>query len=114
MDMSVNAVDYASVYNQTQTTGLENRLKNSDSDKITDKKAMEACKEFEAYMLEQVYKSMEKTIMRAEEKSDYEDYFGDMLTQQYVGSIMDQGGIGLARQLYDSMQKNNQINITSE
>lgn len=114
MDMSVNAGDYASVYNDTQASGLENRLKTSNSDKMTDKQAMEACKEFEAYMLEQIFKSMEKTVMRAEEKSEYEEYFGDMLIQEYAGAAMEQGGIGLARQLYESMQRNNQLNITSE
>lgn len=115
MDMSVGmgATDYAAIVNQTNQTNLESKIKNN-SDKMTDVEAMEACKEFEAYMLEQVYKAMDKTVMRAEDKSDYEEYFGDLQIQSYAKSAVDQGGIGLAKQLYESMKNNNQIAITSD
>lgn len=118
MDMSINGgingSDYASVIQQTQGSALENKLNNS-KDKMTDVEAMAACKEFEAYMLEQVYKSMEKTVMKADEKENlYEDYFGDMMIQEYSQIAVDQGGIGLAEYLYESMKNNNQIKITGE
>lgn len=116
MDMSVggiNGTDYADVIKQTQASALENKLNEKD-DKMTDKEAMEACKEFEAYMLEQVYKSMEKTVMKADEKSQYEEYFGDMMIQEYAKIAVDQGGVGLAERLYESMKNNNQIKITEE
>lgn len=113
MDMSIGANStYASIVSQTQATDLEKNLANRNTDKITDVEAMEACKEFEAYMLEQVYKSMEKTVMRAEDKSDYEEYFGDMMIQEYAKRAVDQGGIGLANQLYEAMKNNNQLNVT--
>ena len=77
-------------------------------DQKDDEKLMEVCKSFESYFIEQVYKSMEKTIIRAdEEKNDYEEMFGDLRIQQYAKKVSDQGGIGLAKQLYESM-KNNQ------
>lgn len=113
MDMSIGANStYASIVSQTQATDLEKNLANKNNDKITDVEAMEACKEFEAYMLEQVYKSMEKTVMRAEDKSDYEEYFGDMMIQEYAKRAVEQGGIGLANQLYEAMKNNNQLNVT--
>lgn len=113
MDMSIGANStYASIVSQTQAIDLEKNLANKNNDKITDVEAMEACKEFEAYMLEQVYKSMEKTVMRAEDKSDYEEYFGDMMIQEYAKRAVDQGGIGLANQLYEAMKNNNQLNVT--
>ena len=108
MSISINGIsgaDYSTIINQTQTSGLENKLNNINSDKIDDD-MMTACKEFEAYMIEQVYKSMDKTIMRAEEKSQYEEYFGDMQVQEYAKSMTEQGGFGLAKQLYESMVRN--------
>lgn len=104
---NISGTDYSSVIAQTQTSGLEGALGNIDKTKATDEEMMNACKEFEAYMIEQVYKSMEKTIIKAdEEENEYETYFGDMRIQQYAKSVVDQGGVGLAQQLYDAMKRN--------
>ena len=108
MDMmsGVGSSDYSAIVNQA-TTGLENNLKKPLA---TDDEMMEACKEFEAYMLEQIYKGMEKTIIRAdEEENDYEQYFGDLRTQEFAKMATDQGGIGLAQQLYEAMKRNSGI-----
>ncbi len=110
MDFSISGIngsDYSSVINQTQNKDLENTLNNMGSTSATDDEMMEACKEFETYMIEQIYKNMEKTIMKAEEdENEYEAYFGDMRVQQYAKSVMDQGGFGLANQLYEAMSRN--------
>ncbi len=110
MDFSISGIngnDYSSVINQTQNKDLENSLNNIGKTSATDNEMMEACKEFETYMIEQIYKNMEKTIMKAdEEENEYEAYFGDMLVQQYAKSIMEQGGFGLANQLYEAMSRN--------
>lgn len=104
---NISGSDYSSVIAQTQTSGLEGTLGAMDSTKATDDEMMAACKEFETYMIEQIYKSMEKTIMKAdEEENEYETYFGDMRIQQYAKSVVDQGGVGLAQQLYDAMKRN--------
>lgn len=108
--MTINGIsgtDYSSVIAQTGTSGLEGALGNLDKTQATDDEMMNACKKFEAYMIEQVYKSMEKTIIKAdEEENEYETYFGDMRIQQYAKSVVDQGGVGLAQQLYDAMKRN--------
>ncbi len=110
MSISLNGIsgtDYSSIINQTQTTGLESSLGSIDSTTATGDEMMEACKEFEQYMIEQVYKAMEKTIIKADEdENEYETYFGDMRIQQYAQAVVDQGGIGLAQQLYESMKRN--------
>ena len=71
---------------------------------------MDACREFEAYFIEQIYKGMEKTIMKADDdnsSSSYMDYFQDMQTQEYAKLASEQGnGIGLASQLYEQMKRN--------
>ncbi len=110
MSISLNGIsgnDYSNIIAQTQTNGLENSLENISGAKATDDEMMNACKEFEAYMIEQIYKSMEKTIIKAdEEENEYETYFGDMRIQEYAKSVVDQGGIGLAQQLYEAMKRN--------
>lgn len=103
----ISGTDYSNIINQAQTSGLEGTLGAMDKTKATDDEMMAACKEFEAYMIEQVYKSMEKTIIKADEdENEYETYFGDMRIQQYAKSVVDQGGVGLAQQLYDAMKRN--------
>lgn len=103
----INGTDYSKVVGQTQSKDLENNLSNMNQTLATDEEMMEACKEFEAYMVEQIYKSMEKTIMKAdEEESDYEQYFGDMRIQQYAKMVTEQGNLGLAQQLYEAMKRN--------
>ncbi|MBQ8317811.1 MAG: rod-binding protein [Lachnospiraceae bacterium] len=108
--MTINGIsgtDYTNIINQTATSGLESTLGTIDSSKATDDEMLKACKEFEQYMIEQVYKAMEKTVIKAdEEENEYENYFGDMKVQQYAKSVVDQGGIGLAQQLYEAMKRN--------
>ena len=113
MPMNINGItgnDYAAITNQTQTKDLENNLSYINVETASDAEMMNACKEFEAYMVEQMYKSMEKTIIKAdEEENEYEQYFGDMRVQQYAQMVTDQGGFGLAQQLYEAMKRNQGI-----
>lgn len=100
----INGTDYAAALEQAKATNTENTLNSINKATATDDEMMAACKEFEKYMLEQIYKGMEKTVMRAEEKSDYEEYFGDMLVEEYAKMASEQGSFGLAEQLYESMK----------
>lgn len=104
----IGTTDYSSIINSTRQSDVEKTFQNKNkSTQQTDAEMMEACKQFEAYMVEQVYKSMENTIMRADdEEGDYEKMFGDMRIQQYAQAVSDQGGIGLAKQLYEAMKNN--------
>jgi len=110
MPISMNGVsgtDYSSIINQTSTSGLENTLNSANKGQVTDEKMMEACKEFEQYMIEQIYKGMQKTIIKAdEEENQYTEYFGDMQVQEYAKAAVNQGGFGLAQQMYDAMIRN--------
>lgn len=108
---AIGTTDYSSIINTSRSTELEKNLKsNKASNKSnipTDEEMMDAAKQFEAYMVEQVYKAMENTIMKADdEEGDYEKMFGDMKIQQYAQAVTDQGKLGLAQQLYESMKNN--------
>jgi flagellar protein FlgJ len=116
--MAITGIDSSSYYSDYYTnasnasaSALENTLGNVNED-TTEEELMSACKEFEAYFIEQIYKGMESTIMKADDDdsssaSQYTDYFGDMQIQEYAKQAANQGdGIGLANQLYEQMKRN--------
>ncbi len=93
--------------NDTKTTKLQNKLTGINSDSATDEELMEVCKEFEAYLVEQVFDRMKDAMTDSEEEeSDYLNYFGDMMYQEYANTIAENGELGLAQQLYESMKQN--------
>lgn len=116
--MAITGVDPSSYYSDYYTQAsnassdaLENTL-SKVGQQATEEELMKACKDFEAYFIEQMYKGMEKTIMKAEDEesstaSQYLDYFSDMQTQEYAKATAEQGnGIGLAQQLFEQMKRN--------
>ena len=114
--MSLTDMNVTEIYNGYQTqasnasaNALEKTL-GKVGENTTEEELMDACREFEAYFIEQIYKGMEKTIMKADDdnsSSSYMDYFQDMQTQEYAKLASQQGnGIGLASQLYEQMKRN--------
>lgn len=112
-DMLSGIGDYYSQYNKTDATSdkLSGALSTTDYSKATDDELMDVCKEFEAYFVEQVIKSMEKMIPKDEdsETSKYLDYFGDTFTQNLASAVTEQTDLGLAQMLYEQMKRNYSI-----
>lgn len=115
--MSITGIDASSYYSDyyTQASNASADALESTLGKVgnqaSEEELMKACKEFEAYFIEQVYKGMEKTIMKAEDEesssNQYLEYFSEMQTQEYAKATAEQGnGIGLAQQLYEQMKRN--------
>ncbi len=96
--------DYLS--KSAKNSKLEETLSNAKN--ATDEELMDACKSFEAYLLEQVFKGMEKTILKDkdEEQNDYLAQFGDKLYEEYAKDASESGSLGIAQMLYDSMKRN--------
>lgn len=93
--------------NDSKAVGLQNKLTSISSDTSTDEEMMEVCKEFEAYLVEKVFGRMKDALTDSEEEeSDYLSYFGDMMYQEYAKAITENGELGLAQQLYESMKRN--------
>ena len=93
--------------NDTKATKLQNKLSGINRDSATDEELMEVCKEFEAYLVEQVFDRMKDAMTDSEEEeSDYLNYFGDMMYQEYANTVAQNGELGLAQQLYESMKRN--------
>lgn len=96
--------DEASV-NKTQSS-LET---NKDYANASDEELMDACKQFEAYFLEQVFKQMMKTIPESEDSGSngaLVDYFKDSMVQELATQSTKTNSLGLAQMLYDQMKVN--------
>lgn len=98
-----NLWQYSQVANQDSSQKLEQTL-SSGLESAEDEKLLEACKSFETYFVEQVFKEMEKTVHSSEE-NEYTEYFGDMLYQEYANNISESGELGIAQMLYESMKR---------
>lgn len=103
------------VYDSANTsTGskLEKTLTDKDMKEATEDELMDACKDFEAYFTEQVFKAMEKTVTvwnedNEDSSSKYKDYATETLMQEYASIAASQnGGLGLAQMLYEQMKIN--------
>lgn len=94
-----------------RAAALQDKLKDADYARATDAELMDACKQFEAYFIEQMYKGMMKTIPTNENTSNYTatmmDYYKDQMVQSVAEETTNQnGGLGLAQMLYDQMKRN--------
>lgn len=100
---------YSTAANQTASK-LQNQLDGADYSAATEDELMDACKQFEAYFVEQMYKAMMKTIPSNEGASNYTsnmmDYYKDQLIQGMAEQTTEQSGFGLAQMLYEQMKRN--------
>lgn len=93
------------VMSSSRTSSLEGALGSLSSD-TDDETLMEACKGFETYLVEQVYKEMEKSVKNEEEENEYLSCFGDTLIQEYAKATTESGSLGLAQKLFQSIKNN--------
>lgn len=101
---------YANASNQAADR-LQNKLNGANYAKATDDELMDACKQFEAYFIEQMFKEMVKTIPSESEGSgsmnSMLDYYKDQMIQGIAEEASNQnGGFGLAQMLYEQMRRN--------
>lgn len=100
---------YANAANQSASK-LKDKLNGADYSKAADDELMDACKQFEAYFIEQMYKSMLKTIPQNEAMSastnNMLDYFKDQMVQSIAEQTTEQSSLGLAQMLYEQMRRN--------
>lgn len=100
---------YANATNQAASK-LQNKIDGADYSKATDEELMDACKQFEAYFVEQMYKGMLKTIPKSEDSSGsigtMKDYYEEQMVQKLAEQTTEQTGLGLAQMLYEQMKRN--------
>lgn len=105
--------DYMTDTNRVATEQLQKNLQNVDeaAKKKEDDALFDACKQFEAYLWEQVYKEMQKTVdIFSEDEDGYAsnmvDFFKDTAIQQISEQTARQGSNSLAQMLYEQAKRN--------
>ena len=112
MDISGLNAAYAEYSKQLDPASdkLKNKISGKDYANATDEELMEACKEFEAYFVEMMFKEMMKTIPESEgssgSTSNMLDYYKDQMIQNIAADSTEQNSLGLAQMLYEQMRRN--------
>lgn len=120
MDMSGVGSAYADYMTKQVSNNkaekLQSKLANGSA--VADEEELkEACKEFEAYFMEQVFNSMMETtkVFSDDEDDGYAtkmvDYFKDFAVQELCDNVTDGDGLGLANILYEQMKRNYGIGV---
>ncbi len=102
---------YTSVTGEAGATELARSLSGRAENASTDDELMDVCKQFESYMLEQVFKHMDKTVMRNNDGKDAStenlvDYFRSQSIQELASQSTEKQGLGIAQQLYEQLRRN--------
>ena len=116
--LNSNYTDYlTSGVKNSQADALRDQLK-TDYSKATDEELMNACKQFEAYFLEQVFKGMQKTVPESQfsssATSSLVDYYKANMIQELAKQSTETNSIGLAQTMYEQMKRNYSMNQQEE
>ena len=102
---------YASYLSSQAASKLDSRIKSKDYTQSSDEELLAACKEFEAYFLEQIYKEMQKTVDVFKDgdtnpNDSLVDFFKDNTLQELASISTEREGLGLAQMLFEQMKRN--------
>ena len=105
--------DYmASQASGAKTDELKKKLTGSAGNAPNEEELLDACKQFESYFMEQVFKSMLETtkLFSDDDENGYAtkmvDYFKDFAVQELCENAASTSSIGLANTLYEQMKRN--------
>lgn len=109
-----NYTDYVTDANRIAMENLQKNLENAAEAKDVENEALfDACKQFEAYLWEQVYKEMEKTAKVFSDDSEEEGYaahmvdtFKDTVIQKLSEQTASEKSNSLAQLLYEQAKRN--------
>ena len=115
--MSMDLGGLSSPYSDIMSTQIQNaqtqklqQTVSGDYTSATEEELLDACKEFEAYFLEQMFKEMAKTIPDHDDgdasTQNLVDYFKDNALQQLASDSTESNGLGLAQMLFEQMKRN--------
>ena len=95
-------------YFQTKCKETASQIQDAE----TDEEMLDACKQFESYLVQQMFKSMEESakVFSDDDEDNSNDYV-NMFQDNYLSAIADQmvnsgQGLGIADKLYESMVNN--------
>ena len=94
----------------SQTASKIEQQAGKDLSGASDEELMDACKKFEAYFVEQMFKEMQKTVPETEYSSASTEnmvgYYRDNMLQEMAKMSTENGELGLAQMLYEQMKLN--------
>lgn len=108
-------INHLSSQTSSKVDGNIQNIQKKDYSQSSDEELMEACKEFEAYFVEQMYKAMQKTVevLKDDESStpntSLVDFFKGNTLQELAAISTEQESLGLAQMLYEQMKRNYEI-----
>lgn len=108
--MDIGSIGAYTSYINEQASASETEEKlslNKDFSETSAEELMDACKQFESYFLEQVFKEMMKTVSLTDEESSNAqlvDYFKDNMVQEIAAQSTENNSLGLAQMLYEQMK----------
>ena len=100
--------------NKNSTLALYKKLDGAAAADVADAELLDACKQFEAYLWEQVLKGMQKTVKMFGDDDEEEAYAGNMVNTFMDTFVQDiaaqmtnesQGANSLAQTLYEQMKR---------
>lgn len=102
---------YTSYLSSQASSKLDTHIKTKDYSQSSDEELLAACKEFESYFLEQIFKEMQKTVdvFKDEDLTPNDslvDYFKDSTLQELASTSTEKEGLGLAQMLFEQMKRN--------
>ncbi len=116
MDIGSLSSLYTQYLEKTNSDSSNNisRLSKEGLKNASDEELMDACKQFEAYFIEQIFKNAQTAMVPQTESTDGAtqtllDYYKDSLTSEYAKMASDQQENGLAQMLYEQMKRNFEI-----
>lgn len=101
--------------NEQQKVESFEKVLNDAKELKDDKKLKEACKEFESYFINYIYKQMQSSVYSINgdngliKRSQGEEIFTEMLNEKYSELATEHGGIGLADMMYTQLSQ--QLNM---
>lgn len=113
MDISgINSAYSEYLASSQSSSSLQSTLESASASQ-DEEELMDACKEFEAYFLEQVFDAMLETTKVFSDDEDEDgyaskmvDYFKDYAVQELCDTATENSSLGLANMLYEQMRRN--------
>lgn len=112
--MAVSSIGdtYFTNYSIEANDAVSQKMTSQIQDAETDEEMLDACKQFESYLVQQMFKSMEESakVFSDDDEDNSNDYV-NMFQDNYLSAIADQmvnsgQGLGIADKLYESMVNN--------
>ncbi|MBE5851413.1 MAG: hypothetical protein E7299_00425 [Lachnospiraceae bacterium] len=114
MDISGLSSDYSAYLSSSSAAADKmNNIKRTDYTNATDDELMDACKQFEQYLVEMVMDEVMDTVdifgtgePSSSAMASSQDLMKDSMVQTMAKQLTEDSNLGIAQELYESMKRN--------